>query len=162
MPWPPWVKSFGRVRGETSLCKLKNALHSASFRRPAATYRTPFGAVDAESSEGVTSVWIVGARSRATDEGSLAVVIIFPRGAIRLAVVCSATYRKVLLQVESVGIRVAYKCSPLLGRSSLHGIYQHRDHGAVSASTHDSEALVQRSRDSEEDAKVRGRRVARN
>jgi len=54
---------------------------------------------------------------------------------------------------------VAYKCSLLLGRNSLHGIHQRRGHGAVSVSSHGNEALVHRSRDPKECANVGERRM---
>ena len=53
-----WLSKRG-----TSLCRLKEALHSTSFREPATTNCTPFGAAASESREGLASVWNVGARS---------------------------------------------------------------------------------------------------
>jgi hypothetical protein len=61
---------------------------------------------------------------------------------------------KELLQVESVGVRITYKCGPRLGCRSLHRVYHHQGHGAICASSHGNEALVQRFSDMEEGAKV--------
>ncbi len=66
---------------------------SASFRIPDAMNLTPHGIADASSSCGITSVQIVGGRSFATEEGSPADVMMFPRGAIKFAVASSSTVK---------------------------------------------------------------------
>ena len=85
LPWPEWVSSFGLVAICATARREKKALYYVSLRRPADTNLTPLAAVVASGSAGVTAVCIVGDKSCETEVGSPAEVMMFPRGAIRLA-----------------------------------------------------------------------------
>ena len=94
MPWSKWVKSFGFVETGAYERRRNNARKSASFRKHVAMNMTPLGVVAASSNgRWVTSVQMVGRRSGATREGSLAEIMMFPLGAIKFAIECSSTVK---------------------------------------------------------------------
>ena len=95
LPWPVRVRSLNLVAIVIVKSKNNNTRHLTSFRSPAEMKRAPLGAAAAMLCGGMTSVKIVSWRSWATDEGSPADVMIFPRGAIKFIVLCFSELKDV-------------------------------------------------------------------
>ncbi len=86
LPWPVWVRSLVWEEDGVDERTVRNTRQSASCRRPAATKRTPLGALSPCCNVGVTSKSNKGGRSVATELESPAKVMKLKRGATRLTI----------------------------------------------------------------------------